>query len=394
MRKIRFIKQLLQGKRLPVPDKTLQIFPDLKDAHNRIDRAVIHRKPAVAAFPYFLQDFIRLHPDIDGIKVYTACQNALSRHIPELKGRRNQVALLLIQGSPFGHVLDNIVNLRFRDGSFRFSFRQLCDPVPDHRQQLRKGAQNCHQNLQQACAGKGYRSAVLSGNAFRKHLPKQENHYSGNQCGHRDGRFTEAPGYIDGHDGSSCQMHYIGADQDRRDRPVYVIHHKEGFHRLLLTPVRPDFQAGSRDRGKCRLNRRKKHCADKQQDNGQQKHMTAIVHKETTLLFYDRKRDVPFPVIPDSMLRKQHVYRYSFISIAFNTYLRKKVLRSEINCPVMICFCCVPNGFLLSYRQSDSVTVRRPGKMGRIPTGNCRQQPLLQYGECLCGPLILCFRAY
>ena len=139
MDKERLIQERLDVQRLADPDVIADILADMQNADDIVNTALVYRQAAVVLLFDELQDLLLGHADIDRGHVHAAGQNTLHRHVAELQRRGDQFALLLVDGALFGHILDDIVNIIFRDGRLVISLGRLCRDVADQSQQSSGG---------------------------------------------------------------------------------------------------------------------------------------------------------------------------------------------------------------------------------------------------------------
>ena len=139
MDKERLIQERLDVQRLADPDVIADILADMQNADDIVNTALVYRQAAVVLLFDKLQDLLLGHVDIDRGHVHAAGQNTLHRHVAELQRRGDQFALLLVDGALFGHILDDIVNIIFRDGRLVISLGRLCCDVADQGQQSSGG---------------------------------------------------------------------------------------------------------------------------------------------------------------------------------------------------------------------------------------------------------------
>ena len=203
-------------------DVVADIAPDVQDADDVVDGSLIDGKAAVVLVLDEGQDLLLGHVDVDRRHVHAAGQDAFDRDVAELQGGRDQVSLRLVDLALFGHVLDDVIEVIFRDGGLVVPLCQLRHAIADPGQDGRRGTQEGHEHTKNPCCRETEGFTVFPGKTFGQHFSEEKYHQGRDQRRYGDRGDTPPLTHVDRDDRGRGQMYNIGADQERRDRPVKV----------------------------------------------------------------------------------------------------------------------------------------------------------------------------
>ena len=219
------VQQAAQVQVLPAVEIGLDEAADLEDADDVVNAPLVHGQAAVVLGLDLGEDVLQTVLDIDGLQVHPGGQDALHRHLAELQGGGNELALLFVQAALLGHVLDDIVELILGDGDLRLARGQGGGAAPDQGQQGGEGPEQDHEEAQGPGGGLAEPLRILFGDALGQHLPGKEDHDSGHDGAHGHGAQPPETGNRHGDQGGRRDMYDVGADEQGADGPVKMIQH-------------------------------------------------------------------------------------------------------------------------------------------------------------------------
>ena len=227
----------------------LDILPDLQDADDVVDAALVYRESAVVLRLDLREDLFRAVVDVDRGQVDARGEDALHRHVAELQRGGDQVALLFVQRALLGHVFDEVVELILGHADLRVAPGQACGGVADLGQRGGQGSEERHQHFERAGVGERKSLAVALGDALGEHFTGKEDHNGGDQ--RADGYCAQSPAGGNGHgdDRRRGDVNDIGTDQQSGDRLVEVIQHILCLLGPQIAPVCFRLDPAARNRG-------------------------------------------------------------------------------------------------------------------------------------------------